>query len=115
MTKLISRIKAAKPTPKQKALTDSTSFRAKPLGIRAQSDADAASGNMPPKLAFTHAGNARYQKKVDALNAAAARGDVKALNAVEIEPYSSSPKRMIRWRDLAIIAIRAKAKAAKAK
>ena len=56
--------------------------------------------------------------KIDALNAAATKRDIKALNAVEIVPHSSYPKRMIKWRELTVTAIKAStatAKGAKAK
>jgi hypothetical protein len=40
-------------------------------------------------------------------------GDVKGLRAMTINTVSSSPKAMLRFRDLAIVAITAKAKSAK--
>ncbi|WP_292302940.1 hypothetical protein [Mesorhizobium sp.] len=49
------------------------------------------------------------------INALAAKGDVKGLMAIEIKPYSSGPKKMIRWRELAIAAIGAGKKQPRAK
>jgi hypothetical protein len=46
------------------------------------------------------------------LVALAEAGDVESLKAIEINPVSTSPKAMARYRDLAIIAIEARRMAA---
>ena len=112
VAKVAKATKATKPVAKvaTKAKAEKVAKVEKPLSARAQIEADAAAGKLPTKLAFTSPGDKRYQKKVDLLNELAAKGDIKGLKAVEINAYSSSPKKMAKWRDLAVIALLAKAK-----
>lgn len=77
------------------------------LGKRAQAEADARAGIMPDKMTLLPA-DKRYQKFVDALHDMADKGDAAGLRAYEIKTYSSTPKRMAKWRDLAVLAIEAK-------
>ena len=65
---------------------------------------------MPAPLTWSSPSDKRYNGKVEILNAAAAKRDIKALNAVAIIPYSSFLRRMIKWRELTVTAIKASAK-----
>jgi len=101
--------KTAKPVAKPVAKVAKPVAKPVALSARAKIAADAAAGIMPAPLSWTSPSDKRYAGKIDILNAAAAKRDIKALNAVDIIPYSSYPKRMIKWRELTIAAIKAKA------
>jgi hypothetical protein len=73
---------------------------------RAVALAAAASGVLPPAPDFTAATHAPYRKKLAALIALAEAGDAAGLEAVVINPSSTSPKALIRYRDRAALAIR---------
>jgi hypothetical protein len=79
---------------------------------RRRKDADvearARQGELPPPPDFSAATHARFRCKLEGLVALAGKGDVDGLRAVVINPVSSSPKAMARYRDLAIIAIDAR-------
>ena len=49
--------------------------------------------------------HARFRGKLEGLIALAERGDIDALREVRINPVSSSPKALARYRDLCVIAI----------
>ena len=51
----------------------------------------------------------RFRAKLAQIVALAEAGDIPALQAFEINPISSSPKAMARYRDLCVIAINARA------
>jgi len=73
-------------------------------------EAAAKKGTMPPKLDFSADTHTRFRPTLAEIEAAAKAGDVKALRAIKINPVSSSPKAMIRWRDMCVAALGAKAK-----
>ena len=52
--------------------------------------------------------HARFRAKLAQIVALAVAGDIAALQAFEINPFSSSPKAMARYRDLAVLAIEAR-------
>lgn len=81
----------------------------KPRAQYAWKDHEAAAqrGTMPPKLDFSADTHTRFRPTLAKIEAAAAAGDVKALRAIEINPVSSSPKAMIRWRDMCVAALSA--------
>lgn len=89
---------------------------AKPAGKRAQAAADAAAGKMPAAPDFSAPTHTRFRKKLDEIVALVKKADIDALRAFPINPVSSSPKAMDRYRNLAVAALEAKAakKAAKA-
>lgn len=66
-------------------------------------------GEMPTPPDFTANTHKPYRKKLEALIALAAAGDAEGLAAVAINPTSTSPKALIRYRDAAVAAIRARA------
>jgi hypothetical protein len=57
---------------------------------------------------FSKPTHARFRAKLAKLVALAEAGDVEGLKAIDINPVSTSPKAMARYRDLAIIAIEAR-------
>jgi hypothetical protein len=105
--------KAQKPAPEPKA---SRAPKAeKPLSARAQRLADAEAGKLPAPPNFEAATHKPYRKRLEALVALVDAGDLKGLRAVEmVPPRSSSPKALHAYRDLAMTALVARAKAAKA-
>ena len=61
---------------------------------------------------FSKPTHARFRAKLAKLVALAEAGDVEGLKAIEINPVSTSPKAMARYRDLAIFAIEVQGKSA---
>lgn len=82
-------------------------------GKRAEIQASAEAGILPAKPDFSAATHARFRKRLDEIAALVEKGDVKALKAFPINPISSSPKAMDKYRNLAVIALEAQRKAAK--
>jgi hypothetical protein len=72
----------------------------------------AKAGALPPPPDFSKPTHARFRAKLAKLVALAEAGDVEGLKAIEINPVSTSPKAMARYRDLAIISIEAQRTAA---
>lgn len=73
-------------------------------------EAAALKGTMPPKLDFSAETHTRFRPTLAKIEAAAKARDIKALNAIKINPVSSSPKAMIRWRDMNVAALKASSK-----
>ena len=72
----------------------------------------AQSGTLPTAPDFSKPTHARFRAKLAQIVALAEAGDIEALIAFEINPVSSSPKAMARYRDLCVIAINARAQVA---
>lgn len=68
----------------------------------------AQSGVLPQAPDFSKPTHARFRTKLAQIVALAEAGDIEALQAFEINPVSSSPKAMARYRDLCVIAITAR-------
>lgn len=68
----------------------------------------AKAGSIPPAPDFSAETHARYRPVLDEVVKAAKAGDVKALKAIKINPISSSPKAVDRYRGLCVMAINAK-------
>lgn len=68
---------------------------------------EAATGKLPPPPDFSAQTHAPYRKRLQALIDLVNAGDADGLEAVQINPTSTSPKAMARYRDLAVTAIRA--------
>lgn len=81
----------------------------KPLGKRASAIAAAERGELPPAPDFSAATHARFRKRLAEIVALAEAGDIAGLRAVVINPVSTSPKAMARYRDLAVVALEARA------
>ena len=62
-------------------------------------------GTLPTAPDFSKPTHARFRAKLAQIVALAEAGDIAALRAFEINPVSSSPKAMARYRDLCVIAI----------
>jgi len=79
---------------------------------RRRKDADlgarARPGELPPPPDFSAATHSRFRCKLEGLVALAEKADVDGLRAVIINPVSPSPKAMARYRDLAVMAIKAR-------
>ena len=72
----------------------------------------AQTGALPPAPDFSKPTHARFRAKLAQVVTLAEVGDIAALQAFEINPVSSSPKAMARYRDLCVIAITARMGAA---
>jgi hypothetical protein len=72
----------------------------------------AQSGLLPEAPDFSKPTHARFRAKLAQIVALAEGGDIEALQAFEINPVSSSPKAMARYRDLCVIAIAARGEVA---
>ena len=103
----------ADPAPEVEAASEPA---AAPTGPRRRRDADleakAWQGELPPPPDFSAPTHARFRNKLEGLIALAEKGDAEALMAVAINPVSSSPKALARYRDLCLIAIVARASVA---
>lgn len=75
-------------------------------------EAEAHKGQLPAPPDFSAPTHARFRNKLAKLTELAGAGDIDALRAFEINPVSSSPKAMARYRDLCVIALEARAEAA---
>ncbi|MCA3503517.1 MAG: hypothetical protein IOD05_09770 [Rhodobacter sp.] len=90
-----------------------TSLQPEPAAAsRRRKDADletrARHGKLPPPPDFSAATHDGFRAKLEGLVALAEKGDIDGLRAVVINPVSSSPKAMARYRDLAIMGIEAR-------
>jgi hypothetical protein len=65
----------------------------------------AQKGVLPQAPDFSKPTHARFRSKLAQIVALAETGDIDALQAFEINPVSSSPKAIARYRDLCVIAI----------
>ncbi len=85
---------------------------AAPSAPRRRRDADieakARQGELPPPPDFSAPTHARFRAKLAALVELAGKADATGLRAVPINPVSSSPKALARYRDLAVLAIEAR-------
>ncbi|WP_435258221.1 hypothetical protein ACSBLW_00070 [Thioclava sp. FR2] len=71
-------------------------------------EAKAREGELPPPPDFSAATHARFRAKLAALVEMAGKADATGLRAIPINPVSSSPKALARYRDLAVLAIEAR-------
>ncbi|MDZ7909003.1 MAG: hypothetical protein U5N10_12795 [Gemmobacter sp.] len=80
-----------------------------PRAQRRRRDADieakARQGELPPPPDFSAPTHARFRAKLAALVDLAGKADATGLRAIAINPVSSSPKALARYRDLAVLAI----------
>ena len=72
----------------------------------------AQTGALPQPPDFSKPTHARFRTKLAQIVALAEAGDIAGLQAFEINPVSSSPKAMARYRDLCVIAITARVQVA---
>lgn len=108
----------AKPTraarAKEKAAQPEAPADGAPRKRKAQIEAEAAAdrGELPEPPDFSAATHAPYRKRLAKLVELAQAGDAAGLRAEAINPTSTSPRALIRYRDLAVRAIEARAKGA---
>lgn len=69
--------------------------------------ADAKKGILPDIPDFKAATHARYRKKLAQIVVLVEKRDIDGLKALSINPTSTSPKMMVRYRDLCLIALNA--------
>lgn len=79
-------------------------------GKRAAIQQAAERGELPAAPDFSAPTHARFRKKLEEVIGLVEAGDIAALRAIEINPISSSPKAIARYRDLAVIALEARVK-----
>ncbi len=79
------------------------------IGKRQAIRDQAQTGALPQAPDFSKPTHARFRAKLAQIVALAEAGDIAGLQAFEINPVSSSPKAMARYRDLCVIAITARA------
>lgn len=87
-------------------------FKAAPAPVIGKRQAildQAQTGALPTAPDFSKPTHARFRAKLAQIVALAEAGDIAGLQAFEINPVSSSPKAMARYRDLCVIAITARA------
>lgn len=89
------------------AAMDKKPAKVKAPGKRAAALASAASGKIPAPPDFSAATHARFRGKLAELVALVESRDIDALKAFKINPISSSPKALDRYRNLAVAAIEA--------
>lgn len=73
--------------------------------------AAAQRGILPDPPDFSAPTHARFRKKLSEVSALAVSGDVAALQTFKINPVSSSPKALARYRDLCVVALLARKEA----
>jgi hypothetical protein len=76
-----------------------------PIGKRQAIRDQAQTGALPQAPDFSKPTHARFRAKLAQIVTLAESGDIAGLQAFEINPVSSSPKAMARYRDLCVIAI----------
>ncbi len=100
---------AAEPAP---VVEQSAEPAPAPSSPRRRRDADveakARQGELPPAPDFSAPTHARFRAKLAALVELAGKADATGLRAIPINPVSSSPKALARYRDLAVLAIEAR-------
>jgi hypothetical protein len=84
----------------------------RPPGKRAAIEAAAREGKLPEPPDFSAETHKRFRNKLASVVELAKSGDINGLRAFEINPVSSSPKAIARYRDLCIIALEARRQAA---
>ena len=101
---------AGEPIP---ATVDQTAAAISPVIGKRQAIRDQAqSGALPQVPDFSKPTHARFRAKLAQIVALAEAGDIASLQAFEINPVSSSPRAMARYRDLCVITITARAEVA---
>jgi hypothetical protein len=100
---------AAKKTAKaSKAQLKAANGAKRKLGMRAQIEADAMAGKLPSPPDFSAETHKRFRPKLAELVALAKAGKAAELKKYKINPISSSPKAMDRYRNLCLMALAAK-------
>lgn len=99
---------AVAPAPEPKAAPAAASTPTRPIGKRKAIERAAAAGTLPTPPDFSADTHKPFRAKLATLVALVEARDVNGLRAVAINPTSTSPKAMLRYRDLAITALEAR-------
>lgn len=99
----------AEPKPAKPSKAEAPKADRKPTGKRAEILAAAQAGTIPDAPDFSAETHSRYRKKLGEIVALVEAGNIEALKAFPINPISSSPKAMDKYRNLAVIALEARA------
>lgn len=95
--------------PKREKAPAAPKAEAPASGKRAAALEAAQRGILPEAPDFSADTHQRFRSKLEKLIELATEGDVEGLRSMEINPVSSSPKAMDKFRNLAVIALEAKA------
>jgi hypothetical protein len=110
------RMPKGKPAEAKPARTIEAVIGGKPVKVRAsyaEALAKAEAGILPDAPDFSAETHARFRKKLATLVELAGKGDAKGLAAIVINPISTSPKAMLKYQTLALVALKAKASQAR--
>lgn len=102
--------KAAKTAKAPKAPKTKKEPKEKKLGKRAAIEAAAKEGKLPTAPDFSADTHARFREKLKEIQKLVKEGDIKGLKAYKINPVSTSPKAMDRYRNLCVMALEAQKK-----
>lgn len=102
---------AEKPASKPAKAPRAATADPKPAGKRAAAREAAQRGEVPAAPDFSANTHKPHRKKLADVVALVEAGDIAALKAFHINPVSSSPKAVAKYRDLAVIALEAQAAA----
>lgn len=102
-------VEASAPAATEKPKRERKAAAEPKVGKRAEVLEAAKRGEMPTAPDFTANTHKPFRKKLEAVVALVEAGDIAALRAFEIKPVSSSPKAIAKYRDLAVIALEARA------
>jgi hypothetical protein len=95
------------PDPSREPRSAIAAKHERPLGKRPQIEADARAGKLPEPPDFSAETHKRFRNKLAVVVALARAGDLNGLRAFQINPVSSSPKAIARYRDLCVMALEA--------
>jgi hypothetical protein len=108
MSPSLDPVPAAEAGPMVEAIPVAPEPAAAPSAPRRRRDADieakARQGELPPPPDFSAPTHARFRSKLAALVELAGKADATGLRAIAINPVSSSPRALARYRDLAVLA-----------
>lgn len=104
-----ARQKAEATKPQPPAPKAEKPAKAKPAGKRAAREDAARAGKLPTPPDFSAGTHKPYRNRLAEVVAMVKAGDLAGLKALEIKTYSSSPKAIARYRDLAVLALEARA------
>lgn len=102
-----AKAESAKPAAKTKAKGANGASKERPLGKRAAIEAAAREGKLPAVPDFSADTHKPWRKRLAEVVALVKAKDIKGLKKYEINPYSTSPKAIDRYRNLAVMALEA--------
>jgi len=96
------------PAPRKPEPAPDAKAQSRAVGKRAAIEEAARNGELPAPPDFSAPTHARFRNKLARLVELAKAGDIDGLKAMAINPVSSSPKAMARYRDLCLVALEAR-------